>query len=121
MVSEAEEMDASEAAVSDDIRDDGLPLELRHRGERLARLQRCLARLQREADAQAVLQQAKLDARAQAQVCRSGSQRGGQSQPNRSGQPGDEEFQGVGSGLQCSSDGDPGPDHCGTGRDQPGQ
>ncbi len=76
MVSEAEEMDASEAAVSDDIRDDGLPSELRHRGERLARLQRCLTRLQREADAQAVLQQQKLDARAAEEVATGKVKRG---------------------------------------------
>ena len=76
MVSEAEEMDASEEAVSDDIQDDGLPSELRHRGDRLARLQRCLTRLQREADAQAVLQQQKLDARAAEQAATGKVKRG---------------------------------------------
>ena len=115
MVSEAEEMDASEEAVSDDIQDDGLPSELRHRGDRWRGCsvvlrgfsvkpmrRRCFSNKSWTRGGGASCHR-QSQARAQAEVCCSGSQRGGQSQPNRSGQPGDEEFQGVGSGLQCSS------------------
>ena len=64
MVSEADETDAAEDATFGDERGDELPAELRNRSGRSAKLRACLDRLHAEADAQAVRQQEKIDARA---------------------------------------------------------
>jgi len=50
--------------LSDDVRDDGLPSDLRNPSDRVARVQACLDRLHGEADEQAARQQEKIDARA---------------------------------------------------------
>ncbi len=81
MVSEAEDMDASEDAVSDSVRDDGLPSDLRNRSDRMVRLQTCLQRLRGEADDQAARQQEKIDARTAEEKATGSAKRGRKPKP----------------------------------------
>jgi len=63
MLAEAEAVDAEENKLFGDRRGDELPAELADRSGRLARLQSCQARLQREAEECMARQQEKIDAR----------------------------------------------------------